>query len=107
MSIWLRRREFIGGAAAWPLAVRAQQRAMPVVGWLSGRNSETDAHVLPADSPLIENKNKKPRRGARRVATRPLRDVCSPGKANKYKRGQPKTLVDINFFTARIIMSNG
>jgi hypothetical protein len=28
-------------------------------------------------------------------------------KAKKYKRGQPKTLVDINFFTARIIMSNG
>jgi ABC-type uncharacterized transport system substrate-binding protein len=27
---------------------RAQQRAMPVVGWLSTRNSETDAHVLPA-----------------------------------------------------------
>ena len=47
----MRWREFIaglGGAAAWPLAVRAQQRAMPVVGWLSTRNSETDAHVLPA-----------------------------------------------------------
>jgi len=29
------------------------------------------------------------------------------GKSKKYKRGQPKTLVDINFFTARIIMSNG
>ena len=27
-----------------------------------------------------------------------LEDVCSPGKAKKYKRGQPKTLVDINFF---------
>jgi putative ABC transport system substrate-binding protein len=51
LSRHTRRREFIaglGGAAAWTLAARAQQRPMPVVGWLSGRNSETDAHVLPA-----------------------------------------------------------
>jgi hypothetical protein len=91
----MKRRDFIaglGGAAAWPLAARAQQPALPVIGWLSIAPLPA-ANLAPFRKGLNEmgydinkagvNAPTHPSRSGERVGdwrhTRPMRELDTSG----------------------------
>ena len=46
-----------GAAAAWPLAARAQQAAMPVIGFMNSGSPETMSHRLGKHARAIADLN--------------------------------------------------
>jgi len=82
----MRRREFIaiaGGAAAWPLAARAQQSPIPVVGFLGiGSAESTTSEVNGFRHGLSES-------GYIEVATSRSNTGGRKGKTVAYRRSRP------------------
>ena len=74
----MRRREFImllGGAATWPLAARAQQPALPVVGYLNGLSA--------GERPQLVESFRRGLGEAGYVAARTLRSNTAMRKINR------------------------
>src|ERR1700730_17635566 len=84
----LKRREFVtllGGAVAWPFETRAQQPALPVIGFLNGASPEGYAPYVTAfrqglkETGYVDGQNEEQRIDAFEQIPLGLRLTCNAG----------------------------
>jgi ABC-type uncharacterized transport system substrate-binding protein len=103
----------LGGAAAWPLAVRAQQPAMPVIGFLRSSSIERSAHVFvtggdPLTAGLVNSLN---RPGGNITGVSFISSALAAKQLELLRQLVPKAtvmaaLVDPNYTNAEIQLRN-